>query len=66
MKIQGTRNCPASHSRSDNEAVKILTRNSLEVRNAPQVPIVYKRQNLLSNTTCTPRHDTENHLYENN
>ena len=30
------------------------------------MPIVYKRQNLLSNTTCTPRHDKENHLYENN
>jgi len=25
-------------------------------------PIVYKRQKLLSNTTCTPRHDKENNL----
>ena len=40
--------------------------NSMEKRNAPQIPIVYKRQNLLSNTTCTPRHDKENHLYGKN
>jgi len=29
-------------------------------------PIVYKRQKLLSNTTCTPRHDKETTFYEKN
>ena len=39
------------------------TRKLLEERNAPQMPsIVYKRQILLSNTTCKLRHDKENHL----
>jgi len=28
------------------------------------MPIFYKRQNLLSNTTCTPRHDKESHIYK--
>ena len=38
------------------------TRKSLEAENAPQMAIVSKRQNLLSNTTCTPRHDKGNNL----
>ena len=38
------------------------TRKLLEVRNAPRMHIVYKRQILQSNTTCTPRHGKENHL----
>ena len=39
-----------------------MTRKLLEAKNAPQMAIVYKRQNLYSNTTCTPRHDKENNL----
>jgi len=34
----------------------LTTRKSLEARNDPQKSIVYKRQKLWSNTTCTPRH----------
>jgi len=41
---------------------QVKARKSLEVRNAPQMHVVYKRQKLLSNTTCTPRHDKENHI----
>jgi len=41
-------------------AVKI-TRKSPEARNAPQMPIVYKRQILLSNSMCKLRHDKEKH-----
>jgi len=39
-----------------------LTRKSLEAIDAPQMPIVYKRQILQSNNTCTSRHDKENNL----
>ena len=42
----------------------INTRKSLEAMNAHQMPIVYKRQHLSSNTTCTHRHDKENYLHE--
>ena len=31
-------------------------------KNAPQMAIVYKRQNFQSNTMCTLRHDKENNL----
>jgi len=30
------------------------------MKHAPQMAIVYKRQNF--NTTCTPRHDKENNI----
>jgi len=39
-----------------------LTRKSMEAKNIPQMHIVYKRQKLQSNITCTPRHDKENVL----
>jgi len=34
----------------------------MEAMNAPQMHIVYKRQILLSNTTCKLWYDKENHL----
>jgi len=40
-----------------------VTRKSLGEMNAPHMPVVYRRQNLYSNTNCTPRHDKENHLW---
>ena len=46
--------------RTSTNAVKI-TRKSMEAGNAPQMPIVYKRQILLSNTTFKLRHDKEKH-----
>jgi len=42
----------------------MLTRKSLEAKNAPQMAIVYKRQNLYSNTTCTPTHDKKAKVYK--
>jgi len=34
-------------------------------KNAPQMAIVYKRQNLYSNPTCTAKHDKENNIFMN-
>jgi len=48
--------------RDNVSAKQTITRNSLEARNAPQMPFVHKRQNLRSNTTCTPRYGKENNL----
>ena len=45
-----------------NNKIHLQQEKSLEAKNSPHMAIVYKRQNMPSNTTCTPRHDKENSL----